>query len=149
MTLKWARAALSHPAFTGISRAHLADLIEELAGSWTASCESALHHRRGRKRKRQAGAGPKHELLFTDRVVVTLVHLRLQLPHAALAELYGMEHSTITRAIGEIRPCWPSEASPTDRAAPCGPEPTGPAACTTRPRCAPRASPSSSASAQV
>lgn len=104
MTLKWARAALSHPAFTGISRAYLADLIEELAGPWTASCESALHHRRGRKRKRQAGAGPKHELLFTDQVVVTLVYLRLQLPHAALAELYGMERSTITRAIGEIRP---------------------------------------------
>ncbi|MFE4998969.1 transposase family protein [Streptomyces mirabilis] len=95
---------MSHPAFTGISRAHLSDLIEELAGPWTASCESALHHRRGRKRKRQAGAGPKHELLFTDRVVVSLVYLRLQLPHAALAELYGIERSTITRAIGEIRP---------------------------------------------
>ncbi|MEU9545858.1 transposase family protein [Streptomyces mirabilis] len=95
---------MSHPAFTGILRAHLADLIAELAGPWTASCESALHHQRGRKRKRQAGAGPKHELLFTDQVVVTLVYLRLQLPHAALAELYGMERSTITRAIGEIRP---------------------------------------------
>jgi hypothetical protein len=73
---EWARAALSHPAFTGISRAHLGGLIEELATPWTARCESALRERRGGKRKQQQGAGPKHELVFIDRVVVTLVHLR-------------------------------------------------------------------------
>ncbi|MFV2118580.1 transposase family protein [Streptomyces sp. Act-28] len=95
---------MSHPAFTGISRAHLRELIKELAAPWTARCESAPRHRWGRKRERQAGAGPKHELVFTDRVLVTLVHLRFQLPHSALAELYGLERSTITRAIGEIRP---------------------------------------------
>ncbi|MBL3671224.1 transposase [Streptomyces sp. M2CJ-2] len=104
MTKEWARAALSHPAFTGISRAHLGGLIEELAGPWTARCESALHERHGGNRRRRPGAGPKHDLVFTDRVLVTLVHLRHQLPHAALAELYGLERSTITRAIGEIRP---------------------------------------------
>ncbi|MFE9259152.1 transposase family protein [Streptomyces sp. NPDC006879] len=103
-TKEWARAALSHPAFTGISHAHLGGLIEELAGPWTARCESALHERRGGKRRQQPGAGPKHDLVFTDRLLVTLVHLRTQLPHAALAELYGLERSTITRAIGEIRP---------------------------------------------
>lgn len=104
MTKEWARAALSHPAFTGISRAHLGGPIEELAGPWAARCESALHERRGGKRKQRPGAGPKHDLVFTDRVLVTLVHLRHQLPHAALAELYSLERSTITRAIGEIRP---------------------------------------------
>ncbi|WP_327278410.1 hypothetical protein OG609_12335 [Streptomyces sp. NBC_01224] len=31
VTKKWARAALSHAAFTGIFRAHLGALIEELA----------------------------------------------------------------------------------------------------------------------
>ncbi|MEU6369951.1 transposase family protein [Streptomyces sp. NPDC046931] len=104
MTKEWARAALSHPAFTGICRAHLGGLIDELAGPWTARCESALHERRGGNRRQRPGAGPKHDLVFTDRVLVTLVHLRHQLPHAALAELYGLERSTITRAIGEIRP---------------------------------------------
>ncbi|MFJ3713733.1 transposase family protein [Streptomyces sp. NPDC090053] len=104
MTKEWARAALSHPAFTGIARAHLGGLIEELAGPWTARCESALHERRGGNRRQRPGAGPKHDLVFTDRVLVTLVHLRHQLPHVALAELYGLERSTITRAIGEIRP---------------------------------------------
>ncbi|MCX5265625.1 transposase family protein [Streptomyces sp. NBC_00199] len=101
MTKEWARAALSHPSFTGISRAHLGGLIEELAGPWSACRESALHERRGGRRKQQPGAGPKHDLVFTDRVLITLVYLRTQLPHTALAELYGLERSTITRAMGE------------------------------------------------
>ncbi|MFF4139185.1 transposase family protein [Streptomyces mirabilis] len=104
MTKKWARAALSHPAFTGVSRVHLGGLIEELVGPWQAWRESALHQRRGGKHRRAAGAGRKHELVFTDRVLVALVHLRTQLPHAALAELYGVGRSTVTEAIGEIRP---------------------------------------------
>ncbi len=71
VTKKWARAALSHPAFCGVSRAHLGDLIEELADPWLARCESALDERRGGERRRAAGAGPKHDLVFTDRVLVT------------------------------------------------------------------------------
>lgn len=55
-------------------------------------------------RAQAAGAGPDHGLPFTDRVIVTLVYLRFQLPHAALAGLYQVDRSTITRAIGEIRP---------------------------------------------
>ncbi|MFJ2397330.1 transposase family protein [Streptomyces sp. NPDC087843] len=42
--------------------------------------------------------------MFTDRIIVTLVVLRLQLPHSALAVLYGVDRSTITRAVHEIRP---------------------------------------------
>lgn len=57
MTHYRARAALSHPVFCGLDRAHLGDLIEELAGPWTAQCESALRKRRGGERKR---AGPGH-----------------------------------------------------------------------------------------
>ncbi|MFF3355240.1 transposase family protein [Streptomyces sp. NPDC002917] len=30
--------------------------------------------------------------------------LRFQLPHAALAALYGVDRSTVTRAVHEIRP---------------------------------------------
>src|SRR5512135_296238 len=50
------------------------------------------------------GAGPGRELPFADRVIVTLVVLRFQLPHAAVALLYGVDRSTITRAVGEVRP---------------------------------------------
>jgi hypothetical protein len=39
---------------------------------------------RGAERQREAGAGPKHDLVFTDRLLVTLVHQRTGLPHPAL-----------------------------------------------------------------
>jgi DDE superfamily endonuclease/Helix-turn-helix of DDE superfamily endonuclease len=100
----WARAALTHPVFIGISRQHLGGLIAELAGPWTAAHQSALRQRRGHQRQRAAGAGPHHQLVFCDRVLVTLVVLRFQLPHQALAVLYGVDRSTITRAVHEIRP---------------------------------------------
>lgn len=104
VTSRPARTALSHRIFTGIPRRRLAKLIAELAEPWTAQQESRLHDRRGRGRLRAEGAGPHHDLPFTDRIIVTLVVLRFQLPHAALALLYRVDRSTITRAVGEIRP---------------------------------------------
>jgi hypothetical protein len=100
----WARAALSHRICTGIGRRRLGKLIEELAPAWLAQQESRLRQRRGHARLRAEGAGPDHDLPFADRVIVTLVVLRFQLPHAALAVFYGIHRSTITRAVGEIRP---------------------------------------------
>jgi DDE superfamily endonuclease/Helix-turn-helix of DDE superfamily endonuclease len=99
----WVRAALSHPCFTGISRQHLGDLIAELADPWTAQHQAALGRRRGHARRRAAGAGPHHRLALCDRVLVTLVVLRLQLPHQALATLFGVDRATVTRAVGEVR----------------------------------------------
>jgi len=101
---KWARAALSHRIWTGIGRRTLGKLTVELAGPWMAAEEGRLRGRRGHERLRAPGAGPGHGLAFTDRVIVTLVYLRFQLPHAALAGLYGVDRSTVTRAIGEVRP---------------------------------------------
>jgi hypothetical protein len=94
---------LSHRIFTGIPRSRLAKLVAELADPWTAQQESRLRERRGRDRQRAEGAGPNHDLPFTDRVIATLVVLRFQLPHAALGLLYRVDRSTITRAVGEIR----------------------------------------------
>jgi hypothetical protein len=99
------RAVLSHAVLTGISREHLGGLIGELADPWLAQQESRLRDRRGgRDRLRAEGAGPDHALPFVDRVIATLVILRFQLPHAALGVLYGVDRSTITRAVHEIRP---------------------------------------------
>jgi hypothetical protein len=100
----WARAALSLRICTGIPRRRLGKLIEELAPAWLAQQESRLRERRGRDRLRAEGAGPGHDLPFADRVIVTLVILRFQLPHAALAAFFGVHRCTITRAVGEIRP---------------------------------------------
>ena len=96
--------ALSNRIWTGMSRTRLARLIEEMAAPWAAAEQDRLLARRGHERLRAAGAGPGHDLPFTDRVIVTLVHLRFQLPHQALAVMYGVGRSTVSRATGEVRP---------------------------------------------
>jgi hypothetical protein len=100
----WARRVCAHHALCGISHAHLARLGKELAAPWTASHEAALEQRRGRARQRATGAGPNHHLVFADRLLVTLVVLRFQLPHQVLAVMFGVDRSTVTRAVHEVRP---------------------------------------------
>ncbi|MET9567475.1 transposase family protein, partial [Streptomyces tauricus] len=97
------RAVLAHQLFTGISQRHLACLIEELAQPWQAGLEGRRHAARGGARRRAAGAGARHQLVFVDRLVATLIHLRHDLPHAMLGLLLGVDPSTITRAITEVR----------------------------------------------
>lgn len=97
------RDILAHQLFTGISRQHLACLVEELAGPWQAVVEGHRCTARGGARKREAGAGARHRPVFVDRLVVTLIDLRHDLPHSVLALLSGADRSTVTRAIGEIR----------------------------------------------
>jgi len=41
---------------------------------------------------------------FINRLIATLVVLRFQLPHAALAVFYRVGRSTITRGVHEIHP---------------------------------------------
>lgn len=98
------RTALSLRICTGVPRRRLGVPIAELAGPWMARRDARLRERRGHERLRAEGGGPGHQLVFTDRVIATLVALRFQLPHAALAVFHGVDRSTITRAAHEIRP---------------------------------------------
>ncbi|MFF9847666.1 transposase family protein [Streptomyces litmocidini] len=100
------RHVLAHQLFTGISWQHLACLIEELADPWQAAVEGRRHKARGEARKRGAGTGTRHRLVFVDRLVVTPIHLRHDLPHSVLALLLGVDRSTVTRVIGEVRGLW-------------------------------------------
>jgi len=102
--MRWARRVFSHYAFIGISRRHLRLLVAELRPGWPAGREGRLHSRRGRARRRAAGAGLRAMLRFTDRLVVTLVQLRLGMPHEAIAVASGVDRSTVTRAISQLRP---------------------------------------------
>jgi hypothetical protein len=102
VSTKTARAALSHSAFTEISRNHLDRLVAELADRFSAAREGWLHTRRGRRRFRGAGRRPVLEL--RDRILCTPVWLRLALPHAALAVWYGVHRATVSQAIRQIRP---------------------------------------------
>ncbi|MFJ7242702.1 transposase family protein [Streptomyces olivaceus] len=49
-------------------------------------------------------ADSKHQLIFVDRLLATLVHLRHGITHDVLACWFGVDRSTITRAVGEVRP---------------------------------------------
>jgi hypothetical protein len=57
-----------------------------------------------RTQQRALGAGAKYKLAFVDRLLATLVHLRHSTTHDVLAAWFSVDRSTITRAIGEIRP---------------------------------------------
>jgi hypothetical protein len=97
------RAVLGHRILTGLSRRHLADLVVELSGPWQALVEGRRHAARGGARRRAAGAGARHQLVFVDRVAATLIHLRHDLSRAALGLLFGVDRSTVSRAIAEVR----------------------------------------------
>jgi hypothetical protein len=88
---------MSKRIFTDLEPRHLGPVIAGLADPWLAAGESRLPGSRGHERGRPA-PGPGHGLPFTDRVTVTLVYLRFQLPHGLLATLYGVHRSTITMA---------------------------------------------------
>jgi hypothetical protein len=86
---------MSHYAFCGLSRKHPGELVTELAPRWEARCESGRRQRRRGDRRRLAGAGPKYALVFTGRLLVTLVHLRTGLTHEALGVTCQAGSSTI------------------------------------------------------
>ena len=98
------RAALSHPALTGMSRQQLDDLTAELAGPQEAQREQARHQRRGTERRRAAGAGPRPKLTNADRILATVLYLRRLCTQAVLGELFAVDRSRVTEAIREIRP---------------------------------------------
>lgn len=98
------RAMMAHPAFCGVPEWLLGELVTELAARWEDRCESERHDRRQGSRRREAGAGPKYELVFTDRLLATLVHLRTGLTYEALGLIYQVGKSTIGRAVAEVRP---------------------------------------------
>ncbi|MFI5806026.1 transposase family protein [Streptomyces sp. NPDC051561] len=97
-----ARAAvIRNQRITGLTPDVIAELIAEIGPLWHE------RHRDGlisRPRHRAVGAGAKHKLVFIDRLLATLVNLRHGATHDVLACWFGVDRSTITRAIGEVRP---------------------------------------------
>jgi hypothetical protein len=86
---------------TGLSREVLGELVAELGPRWQARQDARLADR---PRKRAVGAGARYRLVFLDRLLATLVHLRHGVTHDVLACWFGVSRSTITRAIGEVCP---------------------------------------------
>jgi hypothetical protein len=94
-------AIISDRRITGLSAGVIAELVAEIGPLWHERHQARLA---SRPRKRAVGAGAKHRLVFVDRPLATLVHLRHGATHDVLACWFGVDRSTITRAVGEVRP---------------------------------------------
>ncbi|MET8030864.1 transposase family protein [Streptomyces avermitilis] len=97
-----ARAAIIRSQrITGLTPEVIAELAAEVGPLWHERHQAGLA---SRPRRRAVGAGAKHKLVFVDRLLATLVSLRHGATHDVLACWFGVDRSTITRAIGEVRP---------------------------------------------
>ncbi|MFJ8098305.1 transposase family protein [Streptomyces griseofuscus] len=94
-------AVIRSQQITGLSSEVIAELVAEIGPLWHERHQAALA---SRPRRRAVGAGAKHKLVFVDRLLATLIHLRHGVTHDVLACWFGVNRSTITRAIGEVRP---------------------------------------------
>jgi hypothetical protein len=94
-------AVLRSQQITGLSSGVIAELVAEIGPLWHERHQATLA---ARPRRRAVGAGAKHKLVFVDRLLATLIHLRHGTTHDVLACWFEVDRSTITRAIGEVRP---------------------------------------------
>lgn len=94
-------AIVSSRRITGLSPGVIAELVADLGPLWYERHQAKLVCR---PRKRAVGAGAKHRLVFVDRLLAALVHLRHGVTHDVLACWFDVDRATITRAIGEVRP---------------------------------------------
>ncbi|MCX5058991.1 transposase family protein [Streptomyces sp. NBC_00452] len=92
---------ISNRRITGLTAGVIAELVGEIGPLWHERHQAWLA---SRPRKRALGAGAKHRLVFVDRLLATLVHLRHGVTHDMLACWFGADRSTITRAVNEVRP---------------------------------------------
>ncbi|WP_405949299.1 transposase family protein [Streptomyces prunicolor] len=86
---------------TGLTPGVTAELVAEIGPLWHERHQAGLA---SRPRRRAVGTGANHKLVLIDRPSATLVHLHHGATHDVSACWFGVDGSTITRAIGEIRP---------------------------------------------
>jgi hypothetical protein len=97
-----ARAAIiGSQQITGLTPDVIADIVAEVAPLWHERHHAALV---ALPRRRAVGAGAKHKVFSVDRLLATLAHFRYAATHDALACWFGLDRSTITHAISEVRP---------------------------------------------
>jgi hypothetical protein len=95
---------LTHPTLTGLPQREWGQLIDRLTVLRHAQREADLHHQRGGPRKVAAGTGRHSSLTLPERLLITVLHHRLGLPQAVLADLFKVTLMTANRAIRQIRP---------------------------------------------
>ena len=86
---------------TGITPAAFDRLLDQL----TPRYERADARRKARPgRKRKPGAGPKHKLPLSDRLLMLLIYYRTYVSHAFLGFLFGLDDSAVGRNINPLQP---------------------------------------------
>jgi hypothetical protein len=91
------------PELTGLAPGDLDGLIAQLAALRQAQREQRARDHPASDARHKPRSGRPPVFPFPDRVVATVLHLRLSLPDDTLAHLLGTSRSTIGRALTEIR----------------------------------------------
>ncbi|WP_455712272.1 helix-turn-helix domain-containing protein [Streptomyces flaveolus] len=82
----------------------LDELISQLSGKLDELREQGRLRQRGGQRIRARGAGAKDKLTTADRVLATVLYLRKLGTRDLLAQLFGVNTSTLTRAVHQVQP---------------------------------------------
>jgi Rhodopirellula transposase DDE domain/Helix-turn-helix of DDE superfamily endonuclease len=91
------------PELTGLTTAEMDELIARLAALRQAQREERAHNHPASDTRHKPRSGRPPVFPFPDRVVATVLHLRLSLPDDTLAHLFGTSRTTIGRALAETR----------------------------------------------
>ncbi|MEU7160893.1 ISAzo13 family transposase [Streptomyces chrestomyceticus] len=97
-------ASLRSPELTGMPEEELDYLVGELAPALDELRERERLRQRGADRRRARGAGARDKLTAADRVLATVLYLRKLGPRDLLAKLFGVNGSTLTRAVHQVQP---------------------------------------------
>jgi hypothetical protein len=91
------------PELTGMTTAEMDELIARLTALRQAQREEKARSHPASDARHKPRSGRPPAFPFPDRVVATVLHLRLALPDDTLAHLLGTSRSTIRRALTEIQ----------------------------------------------
>ena len=81
------------------------DAFDRLLAQFTPLHETAEARRKARPdRIRKPGAGPKHRLSLSDRLLMLLLYYRTCVTHAFLGFLFGVDDSAVGRNINPLQP---------------------------------------------
>jgi transposase len=95
---------LCHPAVTGLTAPEWDALIATITMLQQEQREAELDKRRAhRPRKTRSGTGRRPSLTLADRLLATVLHHRLALPHVAVAALFSIRPETSNRWIRDTR----------------------------------------------
>ncbi|MEU3550587.1 ISAzo13 family transposase [Streptomyces longwoodensis] len=95
---------LRNPELTGMPESALDELISQLAQDLDELREQGRLRQRGGERIRARGAGAKDKLTTGDRVLATVLYQRKLGTRELLAQLFGVNASTLTRAVHQVQP---------------------------------------------